>query len=332
MIRQAKPSQSLLRRAGSLYVTACDADVEALKPGNVSINSPGHDMTAADFRASARATAEILVDSRLHLGERVYQSVKATRAVVDCNTNLGVLLLCAPMMQAMLSVGSTLRLRVLNVLDGLEPRDSERMYAAIRLAAPGGLGTCDQHDVAEPPSCSLMEAMRVAASRDRVAHQYAYGYADVFGYAVPLLRSLRRRWPQGTWSLTVLFLMLLARFPDTHIARKQGAAVAGSVSRAANRLTAHIIQSGPTAKAVEQVRAMDQELKSQRVNPGTTADLVVASVLALHLEELLDSEREGDDSPTKIEWSAKRLQRSVCINYPTTEEKRDDDHQSSYDR
>ncbi|MFI3185897.1 MAG: triphosphoribosyl-dephospho-CoA synthase, partial [Methylococcaceae bacterium] len=40
-----------------LYLQACEVDVLAFKPGNVSVYAEGHDMTVADFRLSAEVSA-----------------------------------------------------------------------------------------------------------------------------------------------------------------------------------------------------------------------------------------------------------------------------------
>ena len=85
---------------GELYRQACEVDVQAFKPGNVSVYADGHDMTVADFRTSAKVSAEPLCNPDYSLGEKIYYAVKATREAVGCNTNLGIILLCAPLIQA----------------------------------------------------------------------------------------------------------------------------------------------------------------------------------------------------------------------------------------
>ncbi len=70
------------------------------KPGNVSLHSAGHDMRAQQFLDSARASAPALFDPRAGVGARIEAAVRATRAVAGCNTNLGILLLCAPLARA----------------------------------------------------------------------------------------------------------------------------------------------------------------------------------------------------------------------------------------
>jgi triphosphoribosyl-dephospho-CoA synthase len=67
----------------------------------------------------------------------------------------------------------------------------------------------------------------------------------------------------------------LAAFPDSHVARKFGAAAAERVRAEAVALVAAGLQ-GDTAALL----AFDRRLKHAGINPGTTADLTVASLLA----------------------------------------------------
>ena len=75
-------------------------ELEALKPGNVSTYADGHDMTVRDFQISAEVSVPLLCQADASLGQRVLDSVKATQDAVGCNTNLGMLLLFAPIAMA----------------------------------------------------------------------------------------------------------------------------------------------------------------------------------------------------------------------------------------
>jgi triphosphoribosyl-dephospho-CoA synthase len=154
------------RRIGDAYRAACALELDALKPGNVHRASAGHGMTVADFLTSAAVSADPLTEPGLGLGERVYRAVAATRAAVGCNTNLGIILLCAPLIQAALdpAAPATLRARLLTVLCAADRRDMDGLNRAIRLAAPGGLGESAQHDVAAPATATPLAVMALAAT------------------------------------------------------------------------------------------------------------------------------------------------------------------------
>ena len=134
----------------------CELDVRALKPGNVSIESAAHGMTANDFLLSAAAIAGPISAANLSIGERIFHAVEATQAVVNCNTNLGIVLLLAPIIQAALRKPSSLRDELSNQLAELNVSDAQWAYQAIRLAKPGGLGKSAHHDIAQAPTVTLL--------------------------------------------------------------------------------------------------------------------------------------------------------------------------------
>jgi len=269
----------------SAYLDACHLDVTVLKPGNVYLDAPGHSMTAEDFLASARVTARILADPDLGLGERVFQAVAATRERVGCNTNLGILLLCAPLVQACFAdpSGTELRAALRRVLCAATLTDAEQLFSAIRLANPGGLGQSAAYDVRTRPRVEILVAMAHAAGRDSIARQYATVFADIFERGLPHLGAARKRLEEEPAAVMDLFLFLLSEMPDSHIQRKLGEAMALWVSKqAALAYAAWLNDRGQ--EALEGLRGLDAKFKSAGINPGTTADLTVAT---LFLDRLL---------------------------------------------
>jgi triphosphoribosyl-dephospho-CoA synthase len=268
------------------YQEACLAELAALKPGNVHVFAAGHDMTTAQFEASARASSPAMGEPGMTVGARILGAIQRTRQVVDCNTNLGIVLLCAPLAQAALSPSPCgLRDRLVRVLDELTVADAEQAFAAIRLAQPGGLGTAPENDVRQPATVPLSVAMAGAAARDRIAGQYATAFADVFEIGVARLRSGLSRWTSQHWATTFAYLGFLASLPDSHIARKFGlerAQAACTMTRPLDRL---MQDAGDPEHVVPRLLAFDAELKAAGLNPGTSADLTVASLFALRLQD-----------------------------------------------
>ncbi len=281
---------TLATRVRDAYLEACEVELWARKPGNVSIYSPGHRMTAADFRLSARVSAAPLANPGVSLGPRIYRAVMGTNRAVRCNTNLGIVLLCAPMMQAaLMGTGRSLRADVGSIVESAGRIDTAWVYCAIRLASPAGLGMVVHNDVRKEPACSLREAMWPAAQRDRIAYQYISVYKDVFEWAVPRLRDLRRRWGDESWAAVGVFLGLLAQIPDTHIVRKHGYPLAIRVSEQAARMGDMLCSTDTPIRHLSGLEEWDRELKCAGINPGTTADLTVATLLAVRLEEIVDA-------------------------------------------
>jgi triphosphoribosyl-dephospho-CoA synthase len=274
------------------YRAACWLDVAAFKPGNVSEASPGHGMTARDFCLSASVTAGILTEPGLSLGDAVFRAVAMTRRRVGCNTNLGILLLCAPIARAARACERPQELRqsLQRVIREANHADSARVFEAIRLASPGGLGSSPQYDVRQAsPRAALRRVMAAAAEHDLIALQYATDYGDVFGTALPRLQSLWPRHRNEGCAVTELYLHLLARFPDSHVARKHGPDKAAEVTLRAGRART-VLASRPGPRARRYLEALDARLKAEDVNPGTTADLTVAT---LFLDRLIGRQEAG---------------------------------------
>ena len=293
--------QRAVERARACFLRACELDVAVRKPGNVSRASAGHGMQADMFIACAQAAAEPLFRPGARVGERIEAAVAASWAVAGCNTNLGILLLCAPIAVAVerwpeATSAVALRAAIEDVLADLNQLDSQAAYRAIAHARPGGLGSAPSEDVRQPPTVGLRAAMTLAAHRDSVARQYRDGDADLFDVGLPALSapSASEAFGKG-FSLTTLsaigvvgaptvaavqrlYLTLLGRFADSHIVRIHGEPVAHIVMTAAQAWQA-LARGGRELDTDPEFAAWDRALKVQRINPGTTADLTVATLL-----------------------------------------------------
>jgi triphosphoribosyl-dephospho-CoA synthase len=236
-------------------------------------------MELRQFEASAEAAAPCIAARRAKVGERILRAVEATLAVAGCNTNLGILLLSVPLAAAAQAPPSGgLRDRVGRVLASLDDEDAAAVFEAIRRANPGGLGLVPDQDVAARPTVGLLQAMALAADRDRIARAYVTDFKEVFEFGLPALERARRQSADMAFMVTTLHMAYLAEAPDSHIARKFGDAAAEQVRGEARRLKA---QWDPVAPPTfEALLAFDAELKGRSLNPGTTADFVVATLFA----------------------------------------------------
>lgn len=263
------------------FVAACDAELQALKPGNVHVHGAGHGMEVRHFEMAAAAAAPFIARRGARVGERVQGAVEASMAAAGCNTNLGIVLLCAPLAAAAEPgpAAGELRARLDRVLDGLDRADAAHVYQAIVLAKPAGLGTTESEDVAKPPTGTLLEAMRLAAGRDRIARAYVTGFEDVFGFGLGTLRDALSRAEDESEAVTALHMALLAEFPDSHIARKHGKDRALEVRDKA-RAMAPLCTPPFGGEARAALLDFDRDLKARGLNPGTTADFVVATLFA----------------------------------------------------
>jgi triphosphoribosyl-dephospho-CoA synthase len=263
---------------GLLVQTACLWEATARKPGNVHRFADFDDATYVDFLMSAAALHGAMTCAPLvGVGGTVLSAVRDTQRVARSNTNLGIILLLAPLAAASDIDYCSLRADVGHLLTRLDLADTRLVYEAIRLANPSGLGKVEEQDINAEPTLPLREVMALAADRDLVARQYANGFREVFDEAVPALR--RGIDLTGCLEGAIVFchLSLMARHPDSLIARKRGVAEAEEAGRRARA----VLDAGwPGAAAARLLAEFDAWLRAEGRgrNPGTTADLVTAGL------------------------------------------------------
>lgn len=266
---------------------ACILEASAPKLGNVHPNLSFEDMHFGHFLASAVAIApSFAAASRRGVGELVLEAATQTRRCAGCNTNLGTLLLLAPLAVAAAKVvdsGAVLSVESLTqatqeVLGKLSPQDSHHVYLAIRVASPGGLGKRDLHDVTSVPPEDLVSAMRQVADVDAVARQYVNGFEDVFQRLWPWLQEELARNGNPLRAIAKLQLRWLAWEPDGLIFRKLGETESSKVWRRAQKILE--LSRTDSADFQSEYIGLDAYLREDgnRRNPGTTADLIAASL------------------------------------------------------
>lgn len=294
------------RAMSNMVRDACLLEIRALKPGNVGFHGDGHGMTPEHFVKSAHAIAEPIAAPDKTLGQRILDAVRATQDAVACNTNLGIVLLAAPLLQATwrsfaLPTKFPLRATLHEVLQSASQHDAAAAYEAIRIANPGGLGNVTRHDVRDAPTITLLQAMREAASRDAIAMEYCTDYARIFAIGVTSFSSAAAHGMSDEWAATACYLGWLSQVPDTHVARKHGVEAARQLCEQALGYRHQFAQASSPDKATAALLEWDRQLKQRGINPGTSADLTVASVLAFRLQHWLQSEQvtrcEGDVTP-----------------------------------
>ena len=281
---ETEPSLSLAQ----CVTFACLLEASAPKPGNVHRGADFEDLTYFDFVASAAVIGPCfsLADQNDSVGTIVSRSVEATRMMVGTNTNLGTLLLLAPL--ALVPREEPLSTGIHAVLDRLDAEDARLVYQAIRLAHPGGMGQVEQDDLAETPPESLVDAMQKAAERDLVARQYTNGFQEVLSVVVADLQAGLARGDRLSDTIVWAHVRLMSQFPDSLIRRKCGEDVAlQSAAKAAAVIGAGAFgERGPGERGPgdpdyrTHLADLDFWLRcdSNRRNPGTTADLIAAGL------------------------------------------------------
>ncbi len=262
---------------GQLATLACTLDVTIPKPGNVHRGADFADTTMEDFLISAISIGPVMDRAnRQPLGETILECLLATHFHAGRNTNLGIVLLLAPLAAAPIVDTGVLRL----LLETTTAEDCRNIYEAIRMAKPGGLGASSEHDIqsGRAPD-SIVTAMNAAADRDMVARQYANGFADVLEFVLPQIRKGLESGLSFADAVIRAYLATMHEFPDSLIARKCGPEVARESAARAGKLSEFRTGSREWLAGLED---LDFWLRADgnRRNPGTSADLIVAAIFA----------------------------------------------------
>ncbi|HEY4261915.1 MAG TPA: triphosphoribosyl-dephospho-CoA synthase [Schlesneria sp.] len=286
---------------------SCLMEATARKPGNVHPGASFADLDYDDFVCAAQAVGQPLAAvQQVSLGQSVLNAIVATQRDARSNVNLGIALLIAPL--AAVPPNEPLQSEIGEILAKTTVDDAEHVYAAIRLAVPGGLGKADSQDVHDRPTITLRDAMALAAERDRIAEQYSTDFAYVLGIARPWLveswrwcHELNNVIPQmgellglpgiTSWEAALIRfqLKLLADAPDSLVARKCGSSVAAELQQRAADV--HHLDWPSRKESWPALHRFDRWLREDghRRNPGTTADLVAATLFAAIRDGLLQA-------------------------------------------
>ncbi|MDB4637929.1 MAG: triphosphoribosyl-dephospho-CoA synthase [Planctomycetaceae bacterium] len=258
---------------------ACLLEVCARKPGNVHREKSFEDLDLQEFIKSAEVIAPLFEQTEERgVGPTILEAVKATQEAVGKNTNLGMILLLAPLTAVPLHI--PVFEGIGDVLANLTVHDSRCVYEAIRLAAPGGMGEVSEQDVQSLPTLPLMEVMALAKDRDNIALQYTNEFDEVLHYGLEQLATelgFVDRWEN---SIIHLHLKLMTHLPDSLIARKCGQELADEASLRARTV---LESDWPDYEFCWGILSeFDDWLRADgnRRNPGTTADFVVACLYA----------------------------------------------------
>jgi triphosphoribosyl-dephospho-CoA synthase len=275
------------------FMAACREELEAPKPGNVHVFAASRKSVDL-FVRSAEAAAGPLTAPRERTGTRILGAVEATLAAVGTNTNLGIILLCAPLAVAAETGRADLRAALRDGLDELDVEDAGRAFTAISRAAPGGLGRVAQNDVRAPATVTLRRAMAEASGRDQIARQYVTAFDAVFSLGLDSLAAAQQRWRCAQSTALCVFLGFLAAFEDTHVVREHGRAVAGDIRRYAVSLGERLTRADDWRDVLPELLAWDESLKQRAINPGTSADLTVATLFVRRLQNILPFVHNND--------------------------------------
>ena len=261
----------------------CDTEIKSLKPGNVHKYSEGHGMNLKDFLKSSLIISKCLTKNNLDLGKKILISVNEIQNKIKKNTNLGIILMLSPIATIVQEEGIISKEELLKKIKSLikkqNIKNSIPIFKAISLTSPGGLGFSKKYDVNELPNTNLYKAMEFAKKKDLIARQYCNGFEDIYKIGIPAYKNFYNKWGKVDWALTGVYLTFLKKFNDSHIVRNKGNKIATSIKKEAKKYYFFLKNNKSLTKIKKKLLVFDKKLKSNGINPGTTADLTVATLL-----------------------------------------------------
>jgi len=283
------------------------------KPGNIHRTSDFQETRYEHFLASAVAiaphfkyaarrgllffTGKISPD-KVRIGGIIKNAVKSMNIWQHGgNTLLGAIILLSPVAVA---AGVTLakekfsltklRENVRVIVESSTSIDAIKVYEAIEIAKPEGLGRAPKLDVTDPASkqkiledhVTLFEVFKIASGYDSIASEWVNNYTITFDLGYPYFAQQLEETKDINTATVHTFLKILSEVPDTFIARKVGLAKAKEISAEARR----VLEKGglTTHSGRNLLREFDEKLRdpAHELSPGTTADITEA-VLAISI-------------------------------------------------
>lgn len=289
------------------------------KPGNVHRTADFDDLSYEDFLSGSialgppirRLARRALYCSKrqslshLQIGRAIKEAVdSATTWQKGGNTHLGMILLFTPLAAAAGICRSVeainprnLRRAVGEAINATTVDDASLTFSAISAATPhtlGRLSSAAAPDLSKTPNndeITLLDAMRYSARWDGIASEWSTNFERVFIAGFPVLVEALAETRNANNAVVHTFLFLLSFFPDTFVARKAGLkktpyiqdAVRIGIEETAwvKTMAAKALKVGgpatPEGKAI--TLELDDRLRREGLNPGTTADITGASLM-----------------------------------------------------
>ncbi len=270
-------------------------EASAAKPGNVYPNKCFKDLNYHHFLFSSAAVFPAFLDlENKSVGEIILEGVKQTHSFIKTNTNLGILLLIAPLAAAYVNLRKKdlinsadkkelkklLKQETNFILKNLTKKDAKLVYQAINYSKAGNLNKVEEGDIKNEVELTLYQAMKLAQNRDKIAAEYVNGFSLTFDFAYPVFKKNLKKFSKLDEAIIQSYLEILAKYPDTLIARKWGNDFAVKISEKAKKLLKKLKDITDYKVREEEIKKFDKYLRSknEKINPGTTADFTAAVI------------------------------------------------------
>jgi len=263
------------------------------KPGNIDRDHDYTDTRYEHFLASAVGVYPILekaAKSKSGVGSFIHQAVlESARWQSGGNTHFGAFCLLMPLVMAGGACEDTvcLRKRAARVVKETSVEDAVEFYRAfsdakVRVKPVDDLDLSDgaSVDKIKEQGLTLFDMMEMSAGYDIIAEEWVKGFPKTFECSRLIREKIKAHGINDAVVLT--FMEMLARYKDTFIRTKFDSKKAEEVSMRA----AEILNNGRGNLDIlmEKIHAFDRELLDEGVNPGSTADIIIAGLFVAFFE------------------------------------------------
>jgi triphosphoribosyl-dephospho-CoA synthase len=256
------------------------------KPGNVDRCHDFSDIEFYHFLQSAVSSYPIFRKAALGqegVGLLILEGVRAWRDWhIRSNTHFGSLVLMIPL--AVASAGaSNLQDNLRRVLENTTTQDALDFHCAFKIAG-ARVADVEEFSLQDPELMerlqksgkTLLDLMRLSQGHDLVAREWTHGYERSFRLSQRLVELTKKYGPND--GVVRAYLEALAQVPDSLVSAKFGEEKARHISIRA--------QEALRDTTLSAAARLDEELVAEDINPGSTADLIAASLFICLLRGL----------------------------------------------
>ncbi|AVB76258.1 triphosphoribosyl-dephospho-CoA synthase [Methanococcus maripaludis] len=273
---------------------ACCFEVGSFKPGNVHKNRDYDDIKYHHFISSGIAFGDIIYEACLeknNIGNFIKKGVIESKKWSPTNANLGIIMLHMPIAIAASNLDkfseSQLKKETEKIIKNTTVQDAIEVYGAIEIALAfvntpengPDLKSKDAKDELIEKNLTLYDVFKISSTWDSISNEWTENFKISYkGYN--LIKEYYEKYNNINIAVTKTFINLLSNYPDTLIARKKGIDVAKMVSEKAKEVLNNFNE--------ESVLEFDKFLSKEgnKLNPGTTADLIASSLLIFLLDRI----------------------------------------------
>lgn len=270
------------------------------KPGNIDRTHDFDDTRYEHFIASAISAYPVMYDAaanRYSVGKLLEMAVaESNRWQKGGNTHFGAFLLLIPLA---MSAGKLLSSKekitadeifanAYEIVQGTDTNDAIDFYRCFQSA---GVKVKDVEDLdlqdsgaiedIQEKGITLYKLMEISSGYDLIAREWARGFPETEATAIRISELIESGLGVNH-AIIQAFIELLAARPDTFIQTKSGKVIAEAVSRDAEEIVSKIHKSG-IVENLPLIEDFDEQLIEKHNNPGSTADIIIASLFIVLL-------------------------------------------------